>query len=713
MIVSRQKRYSWVTPLTAVGLVVVFAACCSCAADEPKNEQRAFTGGVWAGSSDLAMRISEKEFQQILDEPQIVYWFNQVGVTSPQTWSGQLSLAQVRDRARRLREAGKKLVLQLWYGPDGKFNWSFYSFCHIAQNPVVRQKFFREAVDPTIEVFGAENIYAIHLLEETSGTTFGFDILEPGDWRKNAEGIVSGRTSESSYGRRPWLIGRDKSKYDGPWMPNVQEYCNKMLRETGVDMTKADEWGSDEWFVFRRWSARSLLAQAHVELAKHIHQKYPGMKVFSWDYAAMARDKYTDLGYERDYIDGVVLDPYSDAATNFATIRANRTLLRDKEVLAVLWGNSPPPRWRPHYGRGTDPDEKMPDSWIRRQVAVAYAGGANTVGFFNHPSDGDMLGEVFAKQAEIIGELIKQQPTVQTASSKILVISDWYYQPAGALFAPLGYVDVTSTMDSYALDFANYDLIAVYSGNRSQFSLGKANYFRDKYDVADPIDIDGLNEFVTSGGALLLIGTGISQDSDFLLAKNRDLFVGQGVSDLAPWHEDAPPQQWEGNGAIQIRPSGQWQKRFELRDSYQLDYCNRVETAPTNESGKLVTDACYMRGYGQGLVAYCPYVFHDSYPMYDKSQPPSGLRSLVVDLCRGLLIAVGKADVAAQYVVSPADSYGYLRVPVEAQTKLLCVDLGREPLSLPLSGRDLWLGTLRPVLGRDQAVALMPRLSKQ
>ncbi|MCK4323102.1 MAG: hypothetical protein KAW89_01130 [Armatimonadetes bacterium] len=150
-----------------------------------------------------------------------------------------------------------------------------------------------------------------------------------------------------------------------------------------------------------------------------------------------------------------------------------------------------------------------------------------------------------------------------------------------------------------------------------------------------------------------------------------------------------------------------------MRDSYQLDYCNRVETAPANESGKLVTDACYLRGYGQGLVAYCPYVFHDSYPMYDKSQPPSGLRSFVVDLCRGLLIAVGKADVAAQYVVSPADSYGYLRAPVEAETKLLCVDLGREPLSLPLSGRDLWLGTLRPVLGRDQAVALMPRLSNQ
>ncbi len=83
-------------------------------------------------------------------------------------------------RTREAREANKRIVAQLWYGGWGRCNWSYYSLAHIAMDPKIREDFFRNVLDPTIDRLGPENLYAVHLLEET-GMQFGTDLDEPGD----------------------------------------------------------------------------------------------------------------------------------------------------------------------------------------------------------------------------------------------------------------------------------------------------------------------------------------------------------------------------------------------------------------------------------------------------------------------------------------------------------------------------------------------------
>ena len=121
-----------------------------------------------------------------------------------------------------------------------------------------------------------------------------------------------------------------------------------------------------------------------------------------------------------------------------------------------------------------------------------------------------------------------------------------------------------------------------------------------------------------------------------------------------------------------------------------------------------------MRRYGKGLVAYCPYVFHHSFSLWKKDEQPRGQRSFLIDLCRGMLVDMGKPEIARRYVVPSADRYGFLRAPVENGRPWLYIGLGMEPLSLPLGAPDLWRGRQEPVLGhdvldRDQGVALIPR----
>ena len=693
-------RTAWLIA-TAALVLLQGGACVSSTIGADDETDRPFVGGIWCGGHKDRMlwNLSEEQFQRVLDNPQAVYYFIQIHPRTPQTWDGP-PLEHVRDRCRRFREAGKRFVLQLWYGPLGKFNWSYYSFCHIAQSPEVREKFFREAVDPTLAVFGPENVYGIHLLEETWGTTFGFDLKDPGDWRKNAEGVVGGNNSNNSYARRPYLIGRDKAMRDGPWMPNVREYQPRMLADTGVDMTDPDTWGSDEWFVFRRWSSRQLMSRTHAELAKHVRSRYPGLKVFSWSAPAVSGDKFSDTAYERDLIDGVILDPYFDLGTVYAWNRACRKMFRDKEVLAVLWGSKPGPDVLPlpHHGPGSDAQGPYVANLFRRQVAVAYAGGADAIAFFN-PS----LDDALDNHLGLVAELSRHGATVQRAPSRILVVADFYLREVGALIAPLGHFDVVSTTDSYDVDFSDYDLVLFYTGNHSPLTLGRAGHFRRKYNVADPIDIHGLNRFVERGGALLLMGTGISKESDFLLARAGDLFAD-------PRHSGpASPDVADGQGPL-VLPSPRWRKRLGLRDSYRLAHCVRVATEAANRSGSLMeTEAGYLREHGRGLIFYCPFVHHDSGSVYDRDRPVTGLRRLIVDLARGMLLDVGRQDAAAQYVVPPSDRYGHIRAPVEGGSRLLYIDLGLEPTEVPLEGRDLWLGRDAPVLGRDQSVALIPR----
>ena len=64
--------------------------------------------------------------------------------------------AKTRNRYKRLKEAGKKIIVDIWWGPDGEYNWDKYDFPDIAQDPQLRTEFFEKVIDRTIDWYWYE-----------------------------------------------------------------------------------------------------------------------------------------------------------------------------------------------------------------------------------------------------------------------------------------------------------------------------------------------------------------------------------------------------------------------------------------------------------------------------------------------------------------------------------------------------------------------------
>ncbi len=93
---------------------------------------------------------AEEAFQRILGEKSVRY----VCTQRIFTLAGVPPLA--RKRAEALTRAGKRVVLQIWWGPGGTFPWSKYSFANLALDEKGRPDFFRDVVAFSDRVHFAE-----------------------------------------------------------------------------------------------------------------------------------------------------------------------------------------------------------------------------------------------------------------------------------------------------------------------------------------------------------------------------------------------------------------------------------------------------------------------------------------------------------------------------------------------------------------------------
>ncbi|NLO74588.1 MAG: hypothetical protein GX100_10860 [candidate division WS1 bacterium] len=256
-----------------------------------------------------------------------------------------------KQRAAELARAGKKIIAQLWFGAGKPFSWRRFNMPNIALDPVIRQEFFDTCTDPYIEHWGPKNLYAVHLMEET-GMQFGWEADEAG-YPDDPVGYDNHSCWDNP---ASWEWGRNIS---GPYVLNIRKYNDLFRKETGLDMRLAPIWSNAEKERYRVWSQQTMEAGAHIQFAKHVHEKYPGIKVYAFNSGPA-------LIPQGQALDGQFIDPYSGHIAVFETMRKFRAVMRpEMDLVAMMWGN-----------RQKVVAQRMP------QQAVCYLGGADILSTF-------------------------------------------------------------------------------------------------------------------------------------------------------------------------------------------------------------------------------------------------------------------------------------------------------------------------------------------
>lgn len=270
-------------------------------------------------------------------------------------------LALQRQRAEELRKAGKRIIAQLWFGGGPPFVWRRFNMPNIALDPKIRQEFFDRVTDPLIDFWGPENLYAVHLMEETGGQ-FGWDA----DLVGYPDDPIAYDNGSSWDNPASWEWGRNIS---GPYVLNIRKYNDLFRKETGLDMRLAPIWTSEETGRFRTWVQQTMEAGAHNQFARHVHEKYPGLKVYAFNSGPA-------LVPQSKVLDGQFIDPYSNHIAVFETMKKFRAIMRpEMDLVAMTWGN-----------REKAIPQRMP------QQAVCYLGGADILSTFG---DGETKSQEF------------------------------------------------------------------------------------------------------------------------------------------------------------------------------------------------------------------------------------------------------------------------------------------------------------------------------
>ena len=396
--------------------------------------ERVHYGGVYLYRFTLDTQDAaedETRWQRLLKTPEVSYLCSQVSAPDP----GETVCRRVREAAA----AGKRVVLQLWWGGSGRHNWSEYSLAHIAMDPAVRERFFAEVTDPLLDAVGPENVYGAHLLEET-GMQFGVDIDVPGA----PDDLSDGDENGSNWDQPTWLgQGAVAGYIGGPFVPNIRRYNAQFRRDTGFDMREAAIWArSGGWAVYREWVSANLEAGAMVAFADHLHQTYPGIKAFTWDSVDWGGAGANNMRAMKGKVDGLIMDPYTRAAGIYAAVRAPRLIDPGLEIITVLWGQ----------------DDTPPGEMLNR-AAAAYAGGADVISFF-----GDESTREEATWTERVREFapFTELPPFAVAQPPVLLVTQhasWQDRLAG-----FSWFDIISGLEAGPLDLTPYALVVLYGG---------------------------------------------------------------------------------------------------------------------------------------------------------------------------------------------------------------------------------------------------------
>ncbi len=621
-------------------------------------------------------RLSEEAYQRILGAPEVEY------VLFQQTLREEGVPGLTCTRAAELAAAGKRNVLQIWWGPTWPHPWSKYSFANIALDEDVREDFWREVVDYEIDAIGAQNLYGAHLMEET-GMQFGTDV----QFREDPDDFDTFEDNGRSYDH-PFWSGWKKEYYGKTDIPNVIRHEDDFRALVGFGFEDDESWEPWQWHLFNRWVSTRLQSGGQVEFAKHIHERYPGLKAFNWDSLLWGGENpRTDHHLEAEYFDGVILDAYGDPGRGYMTQRAFRLLYPDKEIIHISWG-----------GAGEDRQTTLAER--RQHVTAPYMAGHDVIGFWSSPAN-YTLPEKWAEDTELLGRLqtlthFEHHPRLLIISARI---SDIYSLPFS--LTCLSDFDILPIWEAHDADLSGYDtLILDTTGPPGDGEmLWNAEAFAAEHHFPGLLDYKRINAFVEGGGAVIMRGRWkLPQDCPLFPVAGGHVHTAADVAqrNLRP---------------LEYTPEGWWVEELGLSGSYSFGaaaYTMQVDDPQAHAS----TAAVVFR-HGEGTCMMIPY--HRNYDPEENRASDAWLshRRLMGDLVRGFLRWSGKTETLAQCIADPAIGRHYRHAvagdgSAEAWLRFGLSFAGElEPIVLP--GVDALTGDAEPVVSPDQPAAIIRR----
>ena len=341
-----------------------------------------------------------------------------------------------REIASRLARADKKIILQIWWGPEPPHSWSRFSMANIAMDSKLREDFFREVVDPLIDSIGPENIHSAHMLEETA-ICFATDMLEPGEPENLLDG--TGGVYDSPF--YSGYSGRDS--YGGPWMLSLRRHNEDFKRFSGYDLFEASIWKGPEWRAFRRWVGQRVQAQANNRFADHLHDKYPNILATTWDGPNFGGTTWADTPAMLNSIDGFTANAYSSPLRTYMYARNLKTLDYDKELEFMSW-----------VGRNN-----LDVNARRTMLTSVYACGSNIVHLWEEPRRCYQRDDLWTIMSSQYGALSKL-PVFRHTPQVLLVSSRWE--------VPSPYLksfDVVHSYDAEGVALGRYKFVLTFSAD--------------------------------------------------------------------------------------------------------------------------------------------------------------------------------------------------------------------------------------------------------
>lgn len=621
-------------------------------------------------------RLTQADYERFLHAEEVRY------VCFQQIMPGGPIQRLAIQRCAELGRAGKRNVLQIWWGPSRPYPWSKYSWANIALDAKVREDFWREVVDRCIDEFGAGNLYGVHLMEET-GMQFGTDVQK----RNDPNDFDTFEDDNRSYDH-PFWSGWNKKWYGGVDIPNIRRHEDDFKRLVGFGFEDAAKWEPWQAHLFKRWVSNRIQSQGQVEFAKHVHQRYPGLKVFTWDGILWSvENPRADHHLERQYFDGVMTDCYGDVNENYYVQRAYRLLYPDAEIIHFAWGGA----------------ARKPADLDRRRLHTlgSYVAGVDVVGFYSEPMNYTKPGQW--EEDMSIFRAMRQLPRFETKPPLLVIsarVSDIYSLPYSV--TGLTHYDILPMWEAYDVDLSRYDtlILDATSPPGDGEMLWDTDAFAKKHHFPGLLDYKRINDFVAQGGALIVRGRW-TWPKDCPLFPVREGFL-----------HSPDEQALVSDPNFEFTPDGWWAETIGRKGTYRfgmigskiaIDKPNEVQTCPVGT---------FFR-FGKGACLLIPY-----HRNYDRNEPyGSGAwlshRQLMSDLIRGFLVRVGKEQTARLCLADPALGNQYRRAPSASggldAWLLFHLDIVKRPRPIPLTGTDLLTGAVNPVLSSERSCALIRR----
>ena len=656
--------------IAAVGCLVVLAV--SARAEETRIKSAVIVYGL--------NRLDEDSYQRILTAPEIAYvCFQQIMPEGPLP---ELTVTRCAELAR----AGKRPVVQIWWGPSWPYPWSKYSYANIALDPDVREDLWREVVDRCLDEIGPENLWGAHLQEET-GMQFGTDVQQ----RDDPDDFDTFEDDNKSYDH-PFWSGWKKKWYGKTDIPNVRRHEEDFRALVGFGFEDDENWERWQWHLFNRWVSTRLQSGGQVEFAKHIHEKHrsncegESLKAYTWDLLLWGGENpRTNHHLEAEYFDGVISDVYSGPGRNYLTQRAYRLLYPGKEIIHFCWGGT---------------KDRPADIVARRHHAVgAYTAGHDVIGFWSSPAD-YAQEDVWAENLDLLGRL-NELPRFDTGPRMLVIsarVSDIYSLPFS--LTGLANFDILPIWEAWDVNLTGYDTLildATSSPGEGEM-LWDAEAFADKHHFPGLLDYKRINEFVHGGGAVIIRGR-------WNWAADCPLFP------VAEGYVHTPAEGARYNELdFEFTPEGWWREELGLSGTYAFGrYANRIEVDKPED-----VRACEAAVYfecGEGACLMIPY--HRDYDKdeYYGSDKWLSHRRLMTDLVRGFLLHAGKTETIAQCIADPALGNSY-RHAVSASGDvatwfLSLLEFSGEIAPIALTGTDALTDTVNPVLDANRPCAIL------